>query len=224
MDDAFLDTLTHAFPFLRTAPALREALLSESVRQTLDPDQFICLEGDRCQMLPLVLDGTARVYKTSETGREVTLYRITPGETCILTASCILSDVPFPAFATTETPLRACVITASTFRDWMDHYDAWRHFTFDLLARRLADVMALVEDVTFRRLDARLAAYLLATDDTEKRVLRTTHEAIALDLGSSREVISRLLNDFQAKGWVHLSRGQVDIVTPHALQRLAHTA
>jgi CRP/FNR family transcriptional regulator len=221
MDDAYLDDLTRAFPFLRTSPELRDVLLAQSVRKTLAPDQFICLEGDRCQMLPLVLDGTARVYKTSETGREVTLYRINPGETCILTASCILSDLPFPAFATTESPLQACLIPSPTFQQWVDRHDAWRHFTFDLLARRLADVMALVEDVTFRRLDVRLAAYLLAAADADAMTLDTTHEAIALDLGSSREVISRLLNDFQSKGWVRLSRGQVDIVKPEALRRLA---
>ncbi|NBC15880.1 MAG: helix-turn-helix domain-containing protein, partial [Bacteroidetes bacterium] len=131
------------------------------------------------------------------------------------------SDLPFPAFATTETSLEACLVPAPTFHRWVGQHDAWRNFTFDLLARRLADVMTLVEDITFRRLDARLADYLLPADEDVPPLLHTTHEAIAIDLGSSREVISRLLNDFQAKGWVRLSRGQVQVTATEELRRLA---
>lgn len=214
--------LPDLFPFLRDAdPALREALRDAGQTVTLPAGQHVCMEGNRCHHLPLVLAGTARVYKMSPEGREITLYRILPGESCITTASCIMSRRAFPAFAVAETDLTALLIPTPTFRDWMGRYEAWRSYVFELLATRLATVMEVVEEVAFRRVDERLAAYLV--EAAPAGVLPRTHEAVAVDLGSSREVVSRVLKEFERAGWVRLSRGAIRLTDPAALRRHART-
>lgn len=210
--------LLDTFPFLNALPAHeREAMLAQGMTVEVPPGQFICLEGDQCQALPFVLTGQARVYKSSNSGREITLYRIEAGASCILTASCILSTQPFPAFAVTETVVEAFMVPAPVFRQWLAEHEVWRQYTFGLLAQRLASVMALVEEVAFERMDTRLAAYLLETTPADA-LLRTTHEAIAVELGSSREVVSRLLKSLERKGHIALGRGIIRIDDRAALQ------
>lgn len=204
-----------ALPFVQGAgEQLLNDLSSEAEHVQLPGGYQICLEGNLCSRLPIVLSGTARVYKQSEAGREITLYRILPGESCILTASCMLSSRPFPAFAATETEVGALLIPITAFRAWIETHAAWRTYVFDLLATRLAAVMETVEEVAFRRVDARLAAYLLEEGDEVSR----THETIAFDLGTSREVVSRILKEFENEGFVTLSRAVVRTLDPVALR------
>jgi len=220
---ASASALESQFPSLVQEEALRMALREQTHTTTLSPDEFICMEGTMCSHLALVLEGRARVYKSGADGRELTLYRVHPGESCILTTSCILSDRPFPAFAVAETALTARLVPAATVKQWMERHAPWRTYVFDLLARRLDAVIASLGEVTFRRLDARLAATLLeghaaAEDDT----IRTTHEQLASDLGSAREVISRLLKHFEHDGLVDLARGAVTVQDRAGLRRVAH--
>jgi len=213
---------TH-FPNLAQDASLRAALQEQSQSTTLSPEAFICMEGTMCSHLALVLDGQARVYKSGTEGHEITLYRVHPGESCILTTSCILSDRPFPAFAVAETELMARMIPAATVREWMERHSTWRKYVFDLLARRLDAVIGTLEEVAFRRLDARLATALLdAHGAAEGNTIHTTHEQLAADLGSAREVISRLLKHFEHDGTVALARGAVTIRDREALRRIAH--
>ncbi|MEM1043776.1 MAG: Crp/Fnr family transcriptional regulator [Bacteroidota bacterium] len=198
-----------AFPFLSEAtPTFRDAFVQTARPLHLDAGSPICLEGDLCRHLPLVVRGTGRVYRISETGRALTLYRVEPGESCILTASCVLSARPFPAFAEAETDVEAFAVPAEAFRAWFDASPAWRGYVFDLLARRFADVVELVEAVAFQRVDERLAAHLLTEQNAAGHVVRT-HEALAADLGTSREVVSRVLKEFERQGLVTLNRGRV---------------
>lgn len=128
-----------------------------------------------------------RVYQIGETGREVTLYRFRPGESCVLTANSILREQFYPAIATVEEDSEAVMIPADAFRDWVRDYDVWREFVFDLVAQRLASVMAIVDEVAFRRLDERVATFLLERGHIENPI-SVTHQEIASELGSSREV------------------------------------
>ena len=207
--------------FLRSAEekAIGE-LRRHASRVRLPAGATICHEGDRCEQLPLVLSGTARVYKNSEAGREITLYYLGEGDGCILTASCILSSLDFPATAVTVSEVEALVVPAAAFHRWMGEYEAWRSYVCGLLARRLGGVVALVEEVAFRRLDTRLAEFLVRrAGDLGSDALSTTHEAIASELGSSREVISRLLQDFQRSGAIELGRGRIRILDARELRR-----
>ncbi|MEM8559566.1 MAG: Crp/Fnr family transcriptional regulator [Bacteroidota bacterium] len=179
---------------------------------------FICMEGEACEMLPLVAAGTVRVFVQSDEGREVTLYRIQPGESCVLTASCLLGETAFPAFAVAETEVRAVVVRLADVQAWMHASEAWRGFVLGLIARRFAEVIGRMEDLMFRRLDARLAGYLLDAA-VDGRVTRT-HEQIATDLGSARAVVSRHLKALEQAGLVALDRSRVTIHDPSGLQAL----
>lgn len=210
------------FPFLAHANANVFDLLATRGTEVSVPDRHvICAEGGECANMPLVLSGTVRVHKTGETGREITLYRLESGEGCILTAACILSEAEFPACAVAETPVEAYAIPAATFRDWVNRFEIWRTYVFELLARRLDSVIAVVEEVAFRRLDVRLIEYLTAASARQGNTsIRTTHEAVAAELGSSREVISRLLKDFERAKLVTLARGSITVTDVGGLHAL----
>jgi len=180
----------------------------------------VFVEGDRVDAIALLISGVVRVYKIGETGREITLYRFGLGQSCILTANAILSRQSFPAIATVERDAEAVMLPADAFRQWVARYDLWRTFVFDLLSQRLLSVMAIVDEVAFRRMDARVAALLLERGHRVNPV-RCTHQEIAAELGSSREVISRLLEDFASEGILIVGRGTVEILEFESLQERA---
>jgi len=223
MDSSLRNRAVSAFAFLEQADDAFRSAFFEAVRlQQLAARQFIAMEGDSCHALPLMLSGQARVYKMGDQGREITLYRIAPGESCILTASCILGNRDFPAFAHTDGDAEMLVVPSGAVRKWMHDHPAWRQFVFQLIARRLVTVIETVDEVTFQRLDARLAAHLLDQLQTAKGdALHVTHETIASELGSSREVISRQLKMLEQEGLVTLGRG---VITVHDPAGLRHTA
>jgi CRP/FNR family transcriptional regulator len=200
-----------SFTTFRNAPAgLVEGLLSVSRQQAIPAGKQIYSEGDACQAIALVLSGEIRVYKVGETGREITLYEIGPGETCILNASCILAGQSYPANAVTLTDVELLLVPSAAFRRLVDEHEAMRDFVFSLLSRRLSGVMELVEEVAFGRLDERLREYLV--EKSENDTLETTHQKIANDLGTSREVVSRLLKDLERKQEVRLSRSSITLL------------
>ncbi|MEW6405960.1 MAG: Crp/Fnr family transcriptional regulator [Chloroflexota bacterium] len=182
--------------------------------------QDVFAEGDRVDAIALLISGVVRVYKIGANGREITLYRFGNGQSCILTASAILSSKTFPAIATVEEDAQAVMIPADVFRAWVGKYDAWRDFVFDLLSERLSKVMSVVDEVVFRRMDARLATFLLTRFEIENP-MRITHQEIASELGSSREVISRLLEDLSQRGLVRVSRGELEMLDFEGLVSLS---
>lgn len=200
-----------AFPFFKDAPeALIGDLLAVSQLQPFPGALQLYTEGDACPGIAFVLSGAVRVYKIGENGREITLYEIGPGETCILNASCILSGIPYPANAAALEAGELLLVPAPEFRRLIAQYEKMRDFVFSLLSERLTVVMALVEEVAFGRMDERLVEYLV--EKSEDGVLNTTHQRIANDLGSSREVVSRLLKDLERKGRILQSRTSIQIV------------
>ena len=179
----------------------------------------VFVEGSRVDAIALLISGVVRVYKIGETGREITLYRFGNGQSCILTANAILSQKTFPAIATVEKDAEGVMIPADTFRDWVVRYDVWREFVFDLLSQRLSTVMAIVDEIAFRRMDVRIASLLLNHVQTQN-LIRITHQEIASELGSSREVISRLLEDFSERGLIRSGRGEIEILDKEGLGSL----
>jgi len=207
-----------AFPFLEESDGFYEKFI-QSVSLVNAPEKYeVIRPGDACKNLSLILEGTVRVFKIGENGREITLYRIGPGESCILTASCILNHVHSPVLAITETEIKAIMIPASFVRIWMDEASSWRQFIFDLISRRLADVISVIEEIAFRRMDSRLALWLIENKENTDR-LHTTHQHIAEELGTAREVISRILKDFEVRGSIKLARGKIVILDDAILQQ-----
>jgi len=203
--------------FIKTFPVLSSSrdslvkeLLAASRVQDVPAGSRLYAEGDACAAIAFVLDGEIRVYKISESGREITLYEIGQGETCILNASCILSGTSYPVNAVTLTPTRILLIPSTIFRKLMGEHEQLREFVFSLLSLRLSSVMELVEEVAFGRMDQRLLDYLVEKSENDR--LETTHQKIANDLGSSREVVSRLLKDFERKGQVRLARNEITLL------------
>lgn len=202
-----------AFPFLEQAPkGFVEDFFRAAAYARLDKGAFICLEGAQCSHLALVLAGSARVYKLGETGREITLYRVETGQSCVLTASCILNGLPFPAFAVSEAPVEAAVLPPAQVARWVAESPAWRAYVFGLVAARLGEVIGVVEEVAFRRMDRRIAAFLLQRAAEESAApVQATHQQIAAELGTSREVVTRILKDLEEQGLIGTGRGSVRI-------------
>lgn len=215
------DRIAQALPILQHAdPKLSREFMQAAFFTRIPAGRDVFVEGDRINAIALLISGVVRVYKIGETGREITLYRFGLGESCILTANAILSQQSFPAIATVEQDAEAVMIPADTFRDWIHRYDLWRGFVFDLLSQRLSSVMALVDEVAFRRMDKRVATILLERSRLDNTI-RITHQEIAAELGSSREVISRLLEDFTSQGLIQLGRGTIEILDHQSLESLA---
>jgi len=213
-----LNLLVRVLPVLDQAdPELIREFQQKAFFARIPVGRDVFIEGDQVDAIALLISGVVRVYKIGETGREITLYRFGNGESCILTANAILSQKNFPAVATVEKEAEAVMIPADTFRDWVRRYDLWREFVFELLSERLSSVMEIVEEVAFRRMDARLAS-LLAERSRKSDQIPITHQEIAAELGSSREVISRILEDFSAQGILEVSRGMIKILDRESLQ------
>ncbi|UHD17225.1 Crp/Fnr family transcriptional regulator [Thiocapsa bogorovii] len=212
--------LLDAFPFLQAASEEFQAEVFAHVTLVRLPvGQLISHDGDHCTQLPLVLTGTGRVYKLGENGREITLYRVHPGESCVVTTSCILSGRAFPAFAVCESAVEAVVVRPAEVRRWMSTSEPWREYIFGLIANRLQEVFGVLDAVLFQRLDQRLITHLLGLRATGSGPgIQMTHQALAVELGSSREVVSRVLKGLESQGLLRTTRGLIELLDIPALE------
>lgn len=168
----------------------------------------------------MLLEGTVRVSQVSEQGREIVLYRISAGESCALTTACLMGFDGYLAEAVVEEPGRAVAIPRASFDSLIAHSPEFRRFVFTAFSTRITDLFRVVEEVAFQRIDIRLAQRLVQRTDGDGHVAMT-HQQLAAELGSAREVISRQLKEFQRRGWVRPSRGSVEIEDAAALETLA---
>jgi CRP/FNR family transcriptional regulator, anaerobic regulatory protein len=210
--------LLAAYPALATMPPdLLAAVLARDA-QYADVPAGVPLfdEGAPCRGFPLVVSGEVRVARGTAQGRALELYRVTPGEVCVASASCLFDARPMQAHGVTTAPTQLVVISPDGFDRWCGHAP-FRHFVFSIFAERLADLMALVEAVAFQRLDQRLADALLG----HGAVVHRTHQALAEELGTVREIVTRLLRRFERSGWLRLGRERIDVLDPAALRHVA---
>lgn len=170
--------------------------------------------------LLLLLDGTVRVQQVSDSGREIVLYRVHAGESCVLTTACLLAFEDYTAEGIAETDIRAAGIPRAVFDDLLSDSKEFRQFVFSAYSRRITDLFFVIDEVAFRRVDIRLAQKILELMDGGY-ALRATHQQLAAELGTAREVISRQLQEFQRRNWVSLSRGVVQVEDVPALRELA---
>jgi len=200
-------------------PELHRQLAECGRTAELKAGQAYLRRGSEVDAFAFVVDGSLRVAKTGEGGREITLYSVGPGECCTVNVLCLLSGQPSPAEAVAETDVRAVIYTRELFRHWMETSGAFREFVHAQLSERMVAMMTLVEEVAFQRMDRRLAGYLAERVEKSGAVeLALTHEAVAADLGTAREVVSRLLKCFEHRGVVRLSRGRITVSDPERLR------
>jgi CRP/FNR family transcriptional regulator len=217
LEQKHFDRIARSIPFLQEGgTSLVREFQRVAYYARIRAGREIFAQGDRVDGIALLISGLVRVYKIGESGREITLYRFGQGESCVITANAILNSQQFPAIATVEKDAEAVIIPASDFSDWVHRYEAWRQFVFQLNAQRLVRVMEVVDEVAFQRMDRRIAELLLERAATANPV-HITHQAIANELGSSREVVSRLLEDFAKRGIVRLGRGVIELLAPEEL-------
>ncbi len=174
--------------------------------------------GARPQNLLLVLSGTVRVQQVTESGREIVLYRVHAGESCIMTTACLLAGDTYAADGWTETDVTAVAIPEHSVDHLIASSAVFRKFVFASYAKRISDLFLTIEDIASRRIDLRLAQRLIDLADAGK--VRATHQQLAAELGTVREVVSRQLSDFQRKGWISQNRGTVSILNTSALINL----
>lgn len=209
---------TNHFPGL---PALATpSIVAAAQRVSVPAGAIVFRTGDPCERYILVVEGSARVRRLSADGREIVLYRVESGQSCILTTSCLLAGEHYPAEALAETDLDAVLIPADAFDRGMAESADFRRFVLSAYGERVTSLISLVEGVAFRRIDARLATCLLQRGKREDG-LRCTHQDLALELGTAREVVSRQLKQFERDGLVSLHRGQVNLLDAGGLQSLA---
>ncbi|MEO8345851.1 MAG: Crp/Fnr family transcriptional regulator [Betaproteobacteria bacterium] len=170
-----------------------------------------------CAGFPLVLAGVVKVMQQYPNGREMLLYKVRPGESCLLSGSCLLGHTNYTATGIAETEVELLVIPPADFNALIAGDAAFRKHVFSLFGERLATLLSLVEAITYQKLDQRLAALLLAKGD----FVHATHQALADELGSVREIVSRLLRSFEDKGWVDLARERIELTDRTALEALA---
>ncbi len=212
------ELLLKSFPVLGELPASRlSQLMEESEVRRVAAGGVLFDAGQPCRGFPLVLEGSVRVAKSSEGGREILLYRVEPGQACILSGGCLLGHSDYSARGVAEEDVTVLLIAPGLFQALMIESEPFRRFVFGMYGERLAEVMELVDEVAFRRLDQRLAQLLVRRGP----VIEATHQNLADELGSVREIVSRLLRGFESRGWVKLDRERVTVRDARALAELA---
>ena len=177
-------------------------------------------QGDACNNYLLILSGSIKVLTRAENGREIVLYRLGDGDSCVLTTSCLFGNARYPAEGISETDVIALAIPAEEFHRAIQQSKAFREFVFGSFSSHLGSLISLVEEIAFGKLDIRLARHLLKLS-TDNSTLETTHQQLATELGSAREVISRQLKDFESRGWLKLYRGSLEVLDKQSLEKLA---
>lgn len=198
-------------------PAQLDELLSKAALLRLSQGSVVFDEDQCCQGFPLLLSGGIRIIKSAPNGRELQLYRAGPGESCILSSACLLGNARYRARGVADQDVEVVVLPPEVFRKLVSISERFRNYVFDLFSERLTDLMQLISAVAFQKLDQRLAALLAA----KASPIRATHQALADELGSVREMVTRLLKNFAEQGWVRLGREQIEIVDAPALRQFS---
>ncbi|MGF1630137.1 MAG: Crp/Fnr family transcriptional regulator [Kiloniellaceae bacterium] len=209
------------FPELAKLTPAEQKLVAERAQAVSLPAQTtIFAPGMPAENFLLLLEGTVRVQQVSSGGREIVLYRVTGGESCIMTTACLLSQETYNAEGVTETQVDAVAVPKAAFDELMARSAEFRRFVFSDYSSRITDLLHVVEEVAFERIDKRLAQKLLDLADSEGR-LSATHQELAVELGSAREVVSRHLKEFQRRSWLEMTRGLIRLTDRASLERLA---
>ncbi len=200
--------------------SLQTTLVERSRVVTVPAGTVIFGPGKAPESLLLLLEGVVRVQQVAESGREIVLYLVHAHESCVLTTACLLAYEDYSAEGVAETDVSAVAIPRAVFEDMIARSSVFRRFVFTAYSRRITDLFMVIEEVAFRRVDIRLAQKLLELA-SGAAALDVTHQRLAAELGTAREVVSRQLQEFQRRGWVAAARGRIEIRDRAALEAFA---
>ena len=210
------------FPIYEKLTSEEQTLLTQNARlHTFEKDTLLHNGSNDCLGLVLIKSGQLRVFIMSDEGREITIYRLFDRDMCLFSASCMMNSIQFDISITAETDTEAWIIPADLYKKMMEQSATIANYTNQLMATRFTDVMWLIEQILWKSMDARLAAFLIEESNLAgTTTLHITHDKIANHMGTAREVITRLLKYFQSEGVISLSRGTIEIID---LDKLANT-
>lgn len=210
LNNEILNLASNKFPFFKNLFQDKEKS-QNIIYQKLKKGTYAFFEGEHYPFVSLILRGTIRVSKIGENGREIVLYRVNQGESCILLISSALSDKPYSATAFVEEDTDVINIPAAIYQEEMANVDMARIFTYQLYNKRISNMMSLIEEIVFNKMDKRIAEFLLKNTTAENQIIEITHEETAIELGSAREVVSRILKEFEKSAFIKLSRGKITV-------------
>lgn len=214
-------------PWLASFPSLRDikdAAWRRTVKAarvvTIEPGKIMFRENDACANFLLIVDGSVRVQRLAANGQVITLYHLGAGQACELTTTCLLGGKCYPAEGVAETRVRVVMIPAGLFRETLAQSPAFSQFVFSSIDKGMNELILLVEEVAFGHVDRRLAQCLIHMSQSRDYV-DITHQELAEELGTAREVVSRVLKEFERQGWVRLRRGHIELFDRRRLQAVA---
>jgi CRP/FNR family transcriptional regulator len=193
-------------------------MLAGAKLQTMEPNTVLFHENMVCEYFMLIVEGCVRVFKESSEGREVTLYRVEPGQLCTHNLNSLVDGIQYPIIARTEKPMRGLIISRMAFKKALDESSSFRNYVLRTLTGRISHMADLISGFAFDRLDLRVACWL--NEEFERscgRPIKVTHSDVADELGTTREMISRILKDFEHKRCIQLARGKIHLVCKHTL-------
>lgn len=197
----------------------RQLFLKNAEFRIIPKGTMLAEAGSPCLYFPFVLSGEIRVYRMNEAGKEITLYRIHGGDSCVLTISCLMTGSTFPAYAMTEKTSELFLVPGEIFREWVENIPQWRLYTFRMIEKIIVNMMENVEQIAFQRLEKRLMEFLLERSHKDKDgMIYKTHQEIANELGTAREVISRALKTLERKQMIRVFRGRIQIIDSERLK------
>ncbi len=221
-----LQEINDAYPVLSN---ISDPLWKDTIHQAksmfIEPETVLFSGSATCNNFMLILGGTIRLFQSAEDGREITLYRVQAGDLCILSLNSLLKNQSFNAIAVTESPVRALAISSEEFRNILNSSQTFRDYVLSTLTERLCDAIYMVQETVFNHLDMRLACILGGLFERNKGpVLKITHQELAHELGTTREVVSRILKEFERKNCIKLSRGNIELASADGLQWFSQKA
>ncbi|MFD0676957.1 MULTISPECIES: Crp/Fnr family transcriptional regulator [unclassified Paenibacillus] len=220
MDNTRIQQIIHLFPFFSS---LSEHDWQASDIVTVDSStKHSIIEGHLLQHALFILQGSVRIYKMNPMGREVTLYRIQGGECCSLMMCSILGETEYEASADVEATTDILIMPVSLFKHWLDQpqHKPLKQFIFKQITRKVINVTQLLDDIAFKSIHHRLAAFLIHRSSDGSKHLTLTHEQLSSELGTAREVVSRTLKDFERRGALRLGRGRIELINLPLLEQI----
>lgn len=212
-----LKSYKELFPFIEEISV--NELDIHYVKKKFRKGETIFNEGDSCAGVPFVAKGCIRVSKIGKNGKEMSVYRIHAGETCILTITSIFSNEPYPLTAIVEEDAEAIIIPYEDFKLFMDTSRNFQEYIYKIISHRFLEVIQVIDEVIFQSIDERLIKLLLKYTKNDGNRIEMTHNKIAVEIGTAREVVSRLLKDMEKKGWIQLARGKIFVIKRDELEQ-----